>query len=80
MTNHVLLSEIKNKHQFNQFKSKNEMLSMINASVSHELRNPLNSIIATNIQKKHLYIQLKDLLKEGEINRESCLEILGKLE
>ena len=28
------------------YKSKNVLLGMINACVSHELRNPLNSIIA----------------------------------
>jgi signal transduction histidine kinase len=80
MTEHMLLSELKNNYQFNQFKSKNELLSMINACVSHELRNPLNSIIATNIEKKHLYIQLKALLNQSEINKDSCLEILQKLE
>jgi signal transduction histidine kinase len=55
MTEHMLFVEMKNSSQFNQFKNKNELLSMINACVSHELRNPLNSIIATNIEKKHLY-------------------------
>tara|TARA_B110000285_G_C14843339_1_gene476385 strand:+ start:244 stop:420 length:177 start_codon:yes stop_codon:yes gene_type:complete len=53
---------------------------MINACVSHELRNPLNSIIATNIEKKHLYMELKLMLNQEEINRDSCLEILNKLE
>ena len=80
MTEHMALSELKNNYQFNQFKSKNEVLSMINACVSHELRNPLNSIIATNIEKKHLYMELKLILNQEEINRESCLEILNKLE
>ena len=80
MTEHMALSELKNNYQFNQFKSKNEVLSMINACVSHELRNPLNSIIATNIEKKHLYMELKLMLNQEEINRDSCLEILKKLE
>lgn len=80
MTEHMALSELKNNYQFNQFKSKNEVLSMINACVSHELRNPLNSIIATNIEKKHLYMELKLMLNQEEINRDSCLEILNKLE
>ena len=33
----------------------NEVLNVINAGVSHELRNPLNAIQAQNIQKKKLY-------------------------
>jgi signal transduction histidine kinase len=31
---------------------------MINATVSHELRNPLNSIIAKNIEKDGLHAEL----------------------
>ena len=35
---------------------------MINACVSHEMRNPLNSIVAHNIEKKHLYLKLSSVL------------------
>ena len=40
-------------------KLQNQALEMINACVSHEMRNPLNSIVAQNIEKKYLYIDLK---------------------
>ena len=33
-------------------KSLNSLLTLINATVSHELRNPLNSIIAINFEKE----------------------------
>jgi signal transduction histidine kinase len=33
----------------------NQMLEMINACVSHEMRNPLNSIVAQNLEKIELY-------------------------
>ena len=36
-------------------KGHNAVLSMINACVSHEMRNPLNSIIAQNIEKEEMY-------------------------
>ena len=36
-------------------KGHNAVLSMINACVSHEMRNPLNSIIAQNIEKDGIY-------------------------
>jgi signal transduction histidine kinase len=49
---------------FTEQKAKNKFVSTINATVSHELRNPLNSIIAKNIEKKKLYEQLIDELKE----------------
>lgn len=62
---------------------------MINACVSHEMRNPLNSIVAQNIEKKYLYIDLeKDLsqLKEEVKNNSkagllilSCQITLNKL-
>ena len=42
VTHHILYNEYKAKHQFTD---------IINACVSHELRNPLNSIMATNIEK-----------------------------
>ena len=37
---------------------------MINATVSHELRNPLNSLIAQVIQMKALFAQLKTLFSK----------------
>ena len=39
MTNAVL---------YDQSKEQNELLSLLNATVSHEMRNPLNSIMAFN--------------------------------
>jgi signal transduction histidine kinase len=54
--------------------------------VSHELRNPLNSIIAKNIEKAALYIELNDHLNmfEEEIKKSEtfrgCISILDKLD
>ena len=42
-------------------KGHNAVLSMINACVSHEMRNPLNSIIAQNIEKEEMYKQIQEL-------------------
>jgi signal transduction histidine kinase len=44
-------------------KAHNSVLSMINACVSHEMRNPLNSIIAQNIEKKQIYADLTSLVQ-----------------
>jgi signal transduction histidine kinase len=49
---------------------------MTNAMVSHELRNPLNSIVAQNILKKKLYEELR--AKCGDDHE--TLIILDKLE
>ena len=44
---------------------------MVNATVSHELRNPLNSLIAINVEKRYLYKQLhKVLLGSGTQTKE----------
>ena len=39
------------------------MLKIINATVSHELRNPLNSLIAQNIEKQYLYQNMENIIK-----------------
>lgn len=70
-------------------KAQNQGLEMINACVSHEMRNPLNSIVAHNIEKKHLYIKLGKLMtllskeirvdtKEGKLV-EKCQNVVKKL-
>ena len=58
--NQVMISIINCSHQvkFYNEKSHNELLKTINATVNHELRNPLNSIIASNIQKDMIYSEL----------------------
>jgi len=48
--------------QLTKSKEQNELLSLINATVSHEMRNPLNSIISQNIEKEGLYKKLKTQL------------------
>ena len=58
-------------------KAHNGVLSMINACVSHEMRNPLNSIIAQNIEKKEIYQELIQLaldFKSNKIDREQFLK------
>ena len=58
-------------------KAHNSVLSMINACVSHEMRNPLNSVIAQNIEKKEIYSELSRItleLKQGLITQKDYLE------
>ena len=43
-------------------KTQSKFLTIINATVSHELRNPLNAIIALNLEKDELYSNLDSLL------------------
>ena len=43
---------------YDKQKAQSELLMLINATVSHELRNPLNSLVAQNMEKEALYKQL----------------------
>jgi signal transduction histidine kinase len=55
---------------------------LINATVSHELRNPLNSLIAQNIEKKALYRELMKQVEKcemGEVTKQVMTGILNKL-
>ena len=47
---------------YDQSKADNKFLQMINACISHELRNPLNSIIAQNMNKEMLYKELENII------------------
>ena len=44
-------------------------MKVINATVSHELRNPLNSVIALNLEKERLYKELTEILNSLQIDR-----------
>lgn len=79
------LIDVTNYILYTEFKAKNQFTSLINACVSHELRNPLNSIIAKNIEKQALYQKLLTLLEQFDIDTKSqdcfkqCLSILEEL-
>ncbi len=49
-----------------QYKVQTQLLEMINACVSHELRNPLNSIVAQNTKKRCLYQRLTGVVARLE--------------
>jgi signal transduction histidine kinase len=49
---------------FNNLQEDNKFLSMINATVSHELRNPLNAIIQQNDGTRFNHKRLKTIISE----------------
>ena len=59
-------------------KGHNAVLTMINACVSHEMRNPLNSIIAQNIEKEGLYKDMLDLKTQFEQKKIKARQYLKK--
>ena len=65
-------------------KSHSKLLTLINATVSHELRNPLNAIIAFNMEKDELYDTLRALFYSEVLDPKSIIHqaknILQKLQ
>lgn len=51
--------DISDQIMYDQTQAQNDVLSLINVCISHELRNPLNSITAENIRKKSLLMKLQ---------------------
>ena len=50
---------------YDNAKASEEYYQMSNASVSHEMRNPLNSIMSINILKTEMYNRIDDILEES---------------
>ena len=61
---------------YQQQKSQNELLAMINVCVSHELRNPLNSISALNVEKKHLYELIDEYIQNEDFTKATLIKNL----
>ena len=59
-----MINIVDNSHfiQYNDEKTHNELLKAINATVNHELRNPLNSIVIFNEQTKWLGEKLIEII------------------
>ena len=80
----IQMVDISDTIMYQQQKSQNEQLALINVSVSHELRNPLNSIKARNLEKFYLYKLIHNCLNDLPNNMNSNIKeikgILLKLE
>ena len=63
-------------------KQHSDFLSLINATVSHELRNPLNSIYIGNYENQKYYESIKTILNQDEVTivmKNQLLVIMEKL-
>jgi len=76
----VQIEDISNRILYDNQKAENNFLSMTNACVSHEIRNPLNAMIAYNIEKENLYKELRGMRdKVPEESKEQFVRINDKL-
>ena len=69
---------IKVKHD--HIEGKSHILETINATVSHEMRNPINSIISQNIKIEYLVNYLLNTLEENLTLEELKTKVRGVLE
>jgi len=64
----IQIIDVSKEILYDKEKAHTELLNLINATVSHEMRNPLNSIHSQNIENKALYDELEELIKDDEID------------
>mmetsp|Transcript_8094 Transcript_8094/g.12464 ORF Transcript_8094/g.12464 Transcript_8094/m.12464 type:complete len:116 (+) Transcript_8094:593-940(+) len=79
--------DVSDSIRYDESKEQNQMLSILNATVSHELRNPLNAITGQNVQKEGLYGKIQKLLAKLEAGESTVSEmveamkgLMGRLE
>ena len=78
MSNYILYEKVKGDRK---------LLTLINATVSHEMRNPINAIISQNLLQKQINYRFKEILntKQASIEQlksiiddnEESIEVLG---
>jgi signal transduction histidine kinase len=60
----IQLVDISDKILYTEVKAEHTFLEMINAAVSHELRNPLNALIGQVCAMKQFFANFKKVIKE----------------
>ena len=58
----ITILDCSHQIQYANEKTENQVLKALNATVNHEMRNPLNSIVVTNEHKQYLLKKLQDIL------------------
>ena len=70
-----------NKVLYNESEAEKSFLTIINAAVSHELRNPLNSLVNQAMFMKKIIVEFKKLMATN-IDRKNAVatKVLKKIE
>ena len=66
-----VINEVSNSVRIQKLISEKKLLQQINAIVSHEMRNPLNAILAMVSKVKHVTEKIKETLVDPEIPQKS---------
>jgi signal transduction histidine kinase len=65
----IQVIDVSHKILYDETKAEHDFLELINASVSHELRNPLNSMIGHIAQMEKIIVQLEVVLNKKQRDR-----------
>ena len=71
--------DISDKMLYNEAKAEKKFLTLMNATVSHELRNPLNALVSGIENMESYFDNLRQLLKYLESNDNVSTVIFEKL-
>ena len=58
----IQIIDIKDKMLYNEVKAEKTYLTLMNATVSHELRNPLNSLVSGIANMESYYDNLRQII------------------
>ena len=76
MASVVMIQDHTSQVNFYQTKRREELLQMVNACVSHEMKNPINSIQGYNLKQSELSEELLGLVRKEKLSE----EVRGKLQ
>ena len=60
----IQIIDVSDRKLYTEVNAEKTFLTLINATVSHELRNPLSSLIAQTMQMNNLFENLEELISE----------------
>jgi signal transduction histidine kinase len=72
----IQMIDITSNLKYQDQKSKNKILAMVNSCVSHELRNPLNVIKGLNLEKKQLLQSVQSYVLNEDFSKETLVSKL----
>ena len=72
----IQMIDITSNLMYNNQVTENKTIGMLNSTVSHELRNPLNSLKSYNLEKKAILKDVKEYLDNEDINKEMLVKNL----
>ena len=75
----VQIIDITQRIKYNHAIGERKLLQLINACVSHEMRNPINAIHCQNLEMKDIYGKMQECLNQPSISFQKLKKKLRKI-